>query len=196
MFVKLKKFPVFICLLILVTLTSCSSTKKIDADTELSPVYITNTKPIQLLPPSSMEGSESCLQLLNGDFGTQSFSLLVYFEADENGIFMTLLNDFGTDMGSLSYDGSSVLFESAVFPKNMKAEYILADIQNAYYKVEDLKANYEAAGLTFEVVNDGEKSIRRIKNGKKIVEEITISGNFIRIHNILRGYEYNLTGEE
>lgn len=196
MLVKLKKFPVFICLLILVTLTSCNSTKKIESESALSPVYITNTKPIQLLPPSSMNGQENCLQLLNGDFGTQSFSLLVYFEADENGIFMTLLNDFGTDMGNLSYDGSSVLFESAVFPKNMKAEYILADIQNAYYKVEDLKANYEAAGLTFEVVNDGEKSIRRIKNGKKTVEEITISGNFIKIQNILRGYEYKLTGEE
>lgn len=196
MLLNLKKIQVAVCLLILITLTSCSSTKKIGSESALSPVYITNTKPIQLLPPSSMNGQENCLQLLNGDFGAQSFSLLVYFEADENGIFMTLLNDFGTDMGSLSYDGSSVLFESAVFPKNMKAEYIIADIQNAFYKVEDLKANYEAAGLTFEVANDGEKSIRRIKNGKKTVEEITISGNFIKIQNILRGYEYKLTGEE
>ncbi len=183
-------------MLIILLLASCSSTKTVEGEGSLSPVYVTNTKTINLLPSQSMEGVENSLQLLNGDFGTQSFSLLVYFEADQSGIFMTLLNDFGTDMGSLSYDGKSVQFESAVFPKNMKAEYIIADIQNAYYKVEDLKENYRAAGLNFEVTTDGNKSIRRVKNGKKVVEEITISGNSIRIQNILRGYEYKLTGEE
>jgi len=194
---KIEIVAVFSLLISVLVFAGCTSSRVIDnAESTLSPVYVTNTKPVQLLPPQSMNGAESSLQLLNGDFGTQGFSLLVYFEADENGIFMTLLNDFGTDMGSLSYDGKSVSFQSAVFPKNMKAEYIVADIQNAYYKVEDLKANYKAAGLVFEVVEEDGKIIRRIKNGKKVVEEITISGNSIRIQNVLRGYEYKLTGEE
>ena len=121
---------------------------------------------------------------------------MLYFQCDESGIFITLLNDFGTDMGNLSYDGEEVVFNSAVFPENLKAEYILLDIQNAYYKNQSLQNAYEQVGLTFEEEKTEEGIIRRVKNGKKIVEEITINLNSIKINNYLRGYQYNLTKAE
>lgn len=181
-------------ILILFTLVSCATNKTLHST---APVYITNTKTIYILPPSAMEAQVDSLQLLNGKFGDTGFSLFVYLQADENGLYMSLLNDFGTDMGSLSYDGSSVEFSSSVFPPQLKAEYIICDIQNAYYKAEQLEENYRTAGLIFEEEILDDCKIRRIKNGKKIIEQITINNNSIRIQNILRGYEYNLTeGEE
>lgn len=182
--------------LLILLFTSCAS-NKISTEKKINPVYVTNSNKVYLLPAEEMGGSEDCLQLLNGVFGETSFTLMIYFQADQKGIFMSLLNDFGTDMGTLSYDGEEVVFDSAVFPQNLKAEYILLDIQNAYYKSEALQKLYESSGLAFEEENLPENTIRRIKSGKKIVEEITINDNSIKIENYLRGYEYNLTrGEE
>lgn len=174
---------------------SCS-TIKLENKPKTNPVYVTNTNKMYLLPSGEMEASEDCLQLLNGSFGDRSFTLMLYFQADQSGLFLTLLNDFGTDMGNLSYDGEEVLFDSAVFPENLKAEYILLDIQNAYYKIQSLQSAYQAAGLIFEEeINDSGK-IRRIKKGKKVIEEITFNSNSIKIDNYLRAYQYNLTKSE
>ena len=186
----------FICSLFF----SCAS-NKVQTVGNLNPVYITNTKAVNLLPPSTRAVPIDQVQLLNGRFGTQEFTLITYFQLDSNGIFITLLNDFGTDMGSASYDGNTVQFDSPVFPKNMKAEYIIADIQNAYYDFEELKANFEKSGLIFEEKvyedkGDNPHVTRLIKNNKKVIEEITISEKSIRIQNYLRGYEYNLTQAE
>lgn len=180
--------------LIIPLLASCTTTKTAHTT---NPVYVTNTKKVYLLPPEAMEGSQDNVQLLNGSFGEQTFGLIVYLQADSNGIFMSLLNDFGTDMGSLSYDGRQVDFQSSVFPANLKAEYILLDIQNTYYKKQNLEKLYNDVGLNFEEVVRNNKSVRRIMNKDKVIEEITITENFIKITNVLRGYEYNLSkGEE
>ena len=188
---------IFICSLFF----SCAS-NKIQTVGNLNPVYVTNTKAVNLLPPTTMAVPIDQVQLLNGRFGTQEFTLITYFQLDSSGIFITLLNDFGTDMGSATYDGNTVQFDSPVFPKNMKAEYIIADIQNAYYNFEDLRENFEKSGLIFEekIINvdngDSPHVTRLIKNGKKVIEEITICEKSIRIQNYLRGYEYNLTQAE
>lgn len=188
---------IFICSLFF----SCTS-NKVQTVGNLNPVYVTNTKTVNLLPPTTRVVPIDQVQLLNGRFGTQEFKLITYFQLDSNGIFITLLNDFGTDMGSASYDGNTVQFDSPVFPKNMKAEYIIADIQNAYYNFEDLRDNFEKSGLIFEenIINvdngDSPHVIRSIKDKKKLIEEITISQKSIRIQNYLRGYEYILTQAE
>lgn len=175
-------------------LTGCS-TNKIAHTT--SPVYVTNTKTMYLLPLQHMDGEIDSYQLLNGQFGDTKFTLLCYMVCNVKEISIDLLNDFGTDMGNLQYDGNTVNFTSAVFPENLKAEYILLDIQNAYYKTEALQEVYRTAGLNFEEEIQGETVIRKIKNGKKIIELITKNGNSVKIQNSLRGYEYNLTeGEE
>lgn len=185
-----------ISFLVLLTLVSCESTKMQKKPTT-NPVYVTNTKTVYLLDPSNMDGVEDSYQLLNGTFGDTSFTLLCYFYSDENGIDISLLNDFGTDMGNLTYNGETVVFHSEVFPENLKAEYILLDIQNAYYTYDSLVKAYAAVGLKFEQEIKDDSIIRIVKNGNKIIEMITKNRNFIKIENHIRGYEYNLTaGEE
>ena len=201
----IKKTSIILSLVCSVFLISCASSKKSAVSTSrpagLRPVYVTNTKKINLLPPEKSFGVFDGIQVLNGNFGDTSFSLLSYTQIDATGISLSLMNDFGTDMGNLFYDGQQVIFDSAYFPKALPGEYIICDIQNAYYDEAALRENYELADLIFEVwpaavdVKKGGsdvQEIRRITDGKKLIEEITILENTITIKNYLRGYEYNL----
>ena len=191
-------------LLLSLFLISCKSTRTVKkADEKIStlrPVYITNTKKVNLLLPAAAGGVFEGLQLLNGSFGNSSFSLMSYSQIDATAISLSLMNDFGADMGNLFYDGDKVIFDSAYFPKNLPGEYIICDIQNAYYDEAALRENYEKAGLQFEVWNGsgynraaGVSETRLIKDGKKLIEEISIKDNTVTIKNYLRGYEYQLT---
>ena len=199
----------FVCVIVLaVGMISCKSAPKSEGEksSELSKVYVTNTKKISLLPPDAIDGVVDTAQLLQGKFGDQSFTLQAYIYADETSINMNLFNDFGTDMGYLFYDGENALFESAVFPPELPAEYIINDLQCAYYNAEKLKENFEASGLTFkneminfEVPHDeygASVETRTIFSGKNKVAEIFIYGGTIKVVNILRGYEYVLNSFE
>ena len=192
-------FTIIILSLFLISCKTTGAAKKADAKlSSLRPVYITNTKKVNLLQPAAAGEVSEELQLLNGSFGKNSFSLMSYTQIDAQGISLSLMNDFGTDMGNVFYDGVQVIFDSAFFPKNLPGEYIICDIQNAYYDTAALQENYETAGLRLEVwpaaVDEaGVQEIRCIYDGKKLIEEITILKNTITIKNYLRGYEYNLT---
>ena len=186
-----------------VFLISCTSAKKTAPENSytakgLRPIYITNSKKINLLLPENAAGIFEGLQLLNGSFGSTSFNLLSYTQIDATGISLSLMNDFGADMGNLFYDGSQVIFDSAYFPKALPGEYIICDIQNAYYDYTVLEENYKNAGLIFEDFliwreTGGAEEVRRISDGKKVIEEISIIDDTVLIKNHLRGYEYKLT---
>lgn len=196
----MKKLILSLGILISLVFLSCTTSKV--GKNVLNPVYVTNTKKISLLPPTALSRPLQTYQLIEGQFGKDSFTMMAYIEIVPEGIFISLLNDFGTDMGNISYDGLKVDFESAYFPKNLKGEYVISDIQNAYYNVDLLKENYEAAGLQFEVIQEPGKvdesgvavdQIRRIYSGGKLIEEIRFMGKSIIIKNFLRNYEYILT---
>ena len=102
-----------------------------------------------MLSPENIQGNVDKVQLLQGSFGENSFTINSYLQADSNGIFLSLFNDLGSGMGDLNYDGNAVLFESSIFPKKLKAEYIIADLQFAYYKVEALQQALSLLGLDF-----------------------------------------------
>ena len=186
---------VFGVLFVLALFCSCT-TKKVE-ENGLRPVYITNSKKLSLLRPTKTSVVFDGVQILNGSFGSQSFSLLSYTQIDATGINLSLMNDFGTDMGNLFYDGNSVIFDSAYFPKALPGEYIICDIQNAYYDKDELCKNFEAVGLKFEVQSEENSvEVRRIFDGKQLIEEITIFENEVKIQNFLRGYLYQLVNAE
>ena len=162
--------------------------------TNLRPVYVTNAKKIFLLAPEYSVGYTDAVQLLEGSFGKTKFSLLSYTQIDQTGISLSLFNDFGADMGNLSFNSEKISFDSAYFPSVLPAEYIVNDIQNAFYDIEALSQNYSDAQLIFEESDNGE--YRRIFDGKNLIEEIRILNNTVIIKNFLRGYEYNLTKVE
>ena len=177
---------------ILFLAVSCKSTKMVQKN-KLRPVYVTNTKKINLLMPENAAVTLDALQLFNGTFGDTSFSMISYTQIDESGISLSLMNDFGADMGNLFYDGSEVSFESAYLPSKLPGEYIVAEIQNAYYDEAALKKNYADAGLCFEVK---EPQLRKIYYGKKLIEEIFISEESVKITNYFRGYSLELVNAE
>ncbi len=177
--------------LVMLIFNSCATTKQ----NLLRPVYITNTKKVSLLAPENTEHEFDGIQLLNGAYGDTEFTLMSYTQISSEGINLSLMNDFGTDMGFVSYDGTTVIFDSAYFPKALPGEYIVCDIQNAFYDSQSLKNLYEKAGLSFEVIDENGIQTRKIIDGKDVVEEIQITDNSVLINNYLRGYKYKLLSE-
>ena len=163
---------------------------------QTSPVYITNSKKWHLLSPENIEKNVDGLQFFSGTFGEKQLSLQVYVKADKNEIFLSLMNDFGACMGTIFFDAQGVRFDSAVFPDNIRLEYIIADLQFAYYTEDSIRSALQKTGLDFVVETEGDREIRKIMNRKKCIMEIkkahTAQYASIRIENFLRGYTYNL----
>jgi hypothetical protein len=136
------------------------------------------------------------IQFFSGSFGESTFSALVYLQADREGLSMTILNELGLDMGSLSYSGNRLSFSSPYFSKDIKAEYILLDFQNCYYDRQELERHYAASGLTFSWTSDGDRETRLIQDGGMPIEEIIKEGDSITIRNLLRSYRYELRAAE
>lgn len=161
-----------------------------------------------------MEGSVDGIQRMNASFGEQSFDFDVYVISDSTQLSMTILNEFGTTLGSLFYDGAHLEFDSAVFPKKLKAEYIVADFQFCLYNAEELKPALAKIGVDFEVSGEKEtggtftekrilrkdgKIIAKITKNYKNEDDAASDGkklNSIHYENLLRGYAYTLTGVE
>lgn len=183
-----------------IILSSCASTKN-EVGSDISPVYVTNTKKFYLLPSNGIEKNVDDLYLLTGEFGKSSFTLLAYVQADENGIFVSLMNDFGASMGTLIFDGEKVTLDSEIFPKNLKPEYIVSDLQFAFYKPSVIKKNLSSIKMNFEVAKENKTEVRTIINRRLLtenncVEKIEKTADEIKIENYLRGYTYNLQKAE
>ena len=183
--------PGFLCLILFsMIFLSCTSVKKTEAEgkaeTLFRPVYITNSKKVNLLMPSHAAAVFEGLQLLNGSFGTSSFTLLSYTQIDSSGISLSLMNDFGTDMGNVFFDGQQVIFDSAYFPKALPGEYIICDIQNAYYDEGAVRKNLESAGLKFEVSREAGSQAADFAGGAELAG-VTDSADLIEIRKIKKG---------
>ena len=223
------KFSVIFCLFLMIfafSVISCSSSKiqqisqKNENSSVLPQVYITNSKKIKLLKNSEFQGNFDKIQMISGNFGTQNFEFLGNLQIDSNSLSLTILSPMGTDLGAIYFDEKGIVLDSAYFPQNLKAEYIICDIQSAYFPAESLRENFKEAGLSFteEIMNlskneenvktddeipqnsknliEKNQIIRKIYDKNKIIEEIVISQNEIRISNKLRNYEYILINLE
>lgn len=188
---------------------SCSSSKiGIEKNqTKLSPIFVTNSKKINLLENGEFSENQEkidVVQLISGNFSDKNFEFLANLIIDNKEISLSLLSPMGADLGKVSYRDNFVNFDSGFFPKNIKAEYIIADIQNAYFPFEKLKQNFEKSGLTFsqEIQNvspqDDSKNrenktiIRKIYDKNQLIETISVFNDIIIIENNLRNYKYIL----
>lgn len=187
-----KVLSVLTSAILLLFLFSCVTVETLPG---LGKIYVTNTKQINLLSPDNIaEPVEQTIQL-EIKMNDSSLFLLVFLQADENIIFADIMNDFMISMGTLQYDGSTIEFDCPAFPASLKPEYILNDLQNVYYKTSALSKNLAASKLIFEEETDSSTKIRRIKDGKKVIEEITFEENTVIIKNVLRKYEFCLIYE-
>ena len=181
-------FHSFFLTVFLFVTVSCVTVKPLP---NLSPVFVTNTKSINLLPPEDIQNDIDTLYALNIEFGNEKFYVITLIQADKSGIFLSLMNDFGTDMGSLEYTENSAVLDCSLIPEKLKPEYLIADLQNAFYDASAVKQNLNASRLNFEVEQNETGEVRRILNGSKLIEKIEITENEIKIKNYLRNYEYS-----
>ena len=186
---------ILLCLIPFFLLISCASSR---FESEFSPVYVTNTSKYAILPTTSMNGTVDSLQKMTANFGKDnSFDFDVYVISDSSQLSMTILNEFGTTMASLFYDGASLDFDSVIFPKQLKAEYIVADFQFCLYNVDDLKPALEKIGVNLEVTSEpaGDEiaEVRTLSKKGKVISKITKTALSIKYENFLRGYSYILS---
>ena len=228
---KASLFSIVFLLTLSTSFISCATNSSVTNNKEneiqvcknFNPVYVTNHKKVYLLHPSYLEEIVDSLQLLEGTFSNVNFSMLIYSQIDSSSINLSLFNEFGTDMGNVSFNTKKIIFSSSYFPVTLPAEYIIADIQNAYYKPEILAKNYNNSKLTFTIqrseiknlennsenkksstntnfsknfTNEEIYEIRKIFDGDSLIEEIKITKDEITIINYLRGYTYRLINAE
>jgi hypothetical protein len=163
-------------------------------------VYITDERIYKLLPPAGIEAPLDMLQQVSGSYGRQEFLMNVWVRAGESGIAMSLFNSLGVGLGELSYREGDLSFSSPVFPPSFKAEYIIADFQFCFYRIDLLSQALKAAGLTLSVSRDkteeeGYREFRRIFQGAALLVEIEKTPARVRYINHLRNYAYTLEGD-
>jgi hypothetical protein len=179
--------------LALLWLASCATTPK---TSPYSPVYLTNRAAYRLLPPSDMAVPLDNYQRITGTYGEREFSLDAWVMADNREIAMVFFNAMGTSLGELSFHEEGLSFSSA-FPLSFKAEYIIADFQLCFYRIDAVSRALKNCGLGFraEGHTDGTAEIRVVSDGKTAVIEIEKTKNMIRYTNHIRGYGYTLEGD-
>lgn len=193
----MKKISVLVLAAACLSFISCVSGKT--GTDSISPVYVTNTKKIHILSPENCEKPIDDLVLFSGIFNGNEMQFPVLVESNKSGISMVMMNQVGLEMGNLFFDGKSLSFVSSVIPKKVKMEYILADFQFATYPFDVVRKQLEEAGLSFteEIIQPCEKNseaivLRKITDGKKVIEKILIDSKCTVIRNNLRGYEFTM----
>jgi hypothetical protein len=176
-------------------LVSCKSQAKFS---QYAPVSITDRKNYFLLPPEAIEKPLDMPQQISGRYGEQEFIMDCWVQANDRGITIALFNSFGTEAGYLAFTGEAVSFFSSVFPSALKAEYIVADFQFCFYRVDLLSQALKDSGLRLVVeIRDGieeSQEVRTIFSGKKPLVEIVKTGSSVFLKNFLRDYSYTLRG--
>ena len=193
-----KHFLLISAIVLSLVLVSCASSRNAEEEVHLNKVYVTNTTKVPLLPVSAIKEELDLFQIFEGKFGHKSFpNTMVNLQSDSEGIVILMLNDVGIEIGSIEYNGKSCVMTSSFFPKNLKAEYIVLDLQNAYADAEELKAHYKNYNLDFDetsaMINGQEAKVRTICEKGKIIEQIVLQNSNVEIKNKLRDYTYNLS---
>lgn len=193
-----KHFLLISAIVLSLVLVSCASSRNAEEEVHLNKVYVTNTTKVPLLPVSAIKEELDLFQIFEGKFGHKSFpNTMLNLQSDSEGIVILMLNDLGIEIGSIEYNGKSCVMNSSFFPKNLKAEYIVLDLQNAYADAEELKAHYKNYKLDFDetsaMVNGQEAKVRTICKDGNIIEQIVLQNSNVEIKNKLRNYTYNLS---
>jgi hypothetical protein len=185
----------FQAIFLILLLASCKTQAKYSP---YAPVAITDRRNYFLLPPQAIEKPLDMPQQIAGRYGEQEFIMDCWVQANERGITIALFNSFGTEAGYLAFTEGAVSFFSSVFPSALKAEYIVADFQFCFYRVDLLSQALKDSGLTLIVeIRDGvaeSQEVRTIFSGKKPIVEVVKTGSSVSLKNFLRDYSYTLRG--
>ena len=191
----LKKLPIVLLLNLSLLFISCISTPKnidLQVQKDLGKVFVTNTKSIYILSPDFLSKPVDKLYLMTFESDSFKFSTPIYVYADKSGIYLTILNNFGIDMGSLNFSDGQIELDSSIFPDKIKPVYLINEFQNAFYQQAALSQNLKNSSLDLQILEEENCQKRIIKSSKKLVEEIEISSSSVVITNHIRAYKITL----
>jgi hypothetical protein len=193
----LHSISVFLAALCILGMASCATKPKASP---WQPVYVTDKSKYILLHPADIEVPLDMPQQITGNYGEKEFVMDAWVLADAQGINMMLLNSFGAGMGELDFREEAISFSSPFLPASIKPEYIIADFQFCFYRVDALASALKSCGLTLTTElrftgNEGPVEVRIITDGKKNIIEIEKTKTAVRYRNRLRGYAYILGGQ-
>jgi hypothetical protein len=157
---------------------------------QVSRVYLTDTRTIELLPPSASGGAFESYQQIEGSYHGQTYYLDAYVQSDGERFVMAAFNALGTKVFEMEQTAGSVRFSASFSPGNMKPEYILADYQLCFFPFEAVRRNLSLAGLAFEEKDDGDARVRTVSSEGRTIIEIRRTAREVRYTNLLRGYQY------
>ena len=183
----IKKISV-ISLFLLFVFTSCSSTRTI------RPVYLTNEKTISLLDLDCVGEPIDSYQLMTGSFeGHEEFTAEVLLQANENILALIMMTTTGQTIAEITYDGVMTTFESSFIPANaFKAEYVLADIQLAFYNEKEVEKELYESDLIFKYGEDNNGTFREIYDEGELIWRCNSTVSHISVINFLRKYNYEM----
>jgi hypothetical protein len=183
----------FLLLLVVLFFFACTQPEK-TAKNKYGPVSVTSTASFVLLAPEYIEKNLDTLQRISGAYGKNQFAVNAWVKADKTEIVMELLNDMGNSLGTLSYTGGDLHFTSSFFPRNLKAEYAVADFQFCFYQADALRAALGKLILKIEGGPSGTEK-RLIYEEDTCIIEIEKNPGLVRYVNHLRGYAYTIQGD-
>lgn len=183
----------FFLLTFLVIGISCTSTpRNIEAEKQ---VYLTDTTYVNILPPSVATVNLQMFQQVVGSYSGQNFQMDAFLILNQDEINVTLMNSFGTTMGTLLYTPSTMEFETALFPASIKPAYIIFDFQLCFYPVEELKRELEDSGLSLNLTKDDSQELREIRDKDRLIISILKENEKIQYVNNERNYSYTIYGD-
>lgn len=183
----------FFLLIFLVIGISCTSTpRNIEAEKQ---VYLTDTTYVNILPPSVATVNLQMFQQVVGSYSGQNFQMDAFLILNQDEINVTLMNSFGTTMGTLLYTPSTMEFETALFPASIKPAYIIFDFQLCFYPVEELKRELEDSGLSLNLTKDDRQELREIRDKDRLIISILKENEKIQYVNNERNYSYTIYGD-
>ena len=191
----LKNLPIVLLLNLSLLFISCISIPQnitLQVQKDLGKVFVTNTKSIYILSPDFLSKPVDKLFLMTFESDSFKFSTPIYVYADKSGIYLTILNDFGIDMGSLNFSDGQIELDSTIFPDKIKPVYLINEFQNAFYQQAALSQNLKNSSLDLQILEEENCQKRIIKSSKKLVEEIEISSSSVVITNHIRAYKITL----
>ncbi|MCL2294654.1 MAG: DUF3261 domain-containing protein [Spirochaetes bacterium] len=173
-----------------ICLTSCAS--KPNARQARTFVNLTHDSFFFLLPLEGIERPMDMTQRVTASFGfgERNFTFNAHVRADETKIKKTFSNELGENMGELLYSGGKISFQSPLFPRRFRPEYMIADFQYCFYDPLLLRQALEDGGHTLEI----QGNFRRIFHGEDLIIEIERTERMVRLQNHLRGYSYTIEG--
>ncbi len=174
-------------------LFSCTSTN-ISPNTEKQ-VYLTDSAAVTLLPTAATKNDIQMFQSVVGNYAGKSFQMDAFLILNQDEINVTLLNSFGTTMGTLLYNPATLDFDSPVLPKSIKPAYIAFDFQLCFYEEEEIRHALEEAGLSLQASTKESQQLREVYEGTRLIISILRDKEKIQFVNKERGYSYIIYGD-